>query len=73
MKLKFAILFFGVLAIASGCARKCPPCPTCGGYASSGTGLYAGSAANASAPVAASKPVATGSYAADSSARYVKK
>ncbi len=28
MKVHFGILLIGALVLASGCARKCPPCPT---------------------------------------------
>lgn len=28
MKVHFGILLIGALVLVSGCARKCPPCPT---------------------------------------------
>ena len=75
MKFKLAVLFLGILAIASGCASKCPPCPTCGGgYATSGSGLYSGSAPSNSAPVSnnMASNSAPSSYGANSG-RYVSK
>ncbi|HCM41840.1 MAG TPA: hypothetical protein PLY88_00745 [Candidatus Omnitrophota bacterium] len=39
MKIHFGILLIGALVLVSGCARKCPPCPT-SAPVSYGSGSY---------------------------------
>ena len=73
MKIKLSILFISALVLASGCARKCPPCPM-------NTGSYGAAPSYDAAPVQASNasysaPAADTSsqYSANSNARYVSK
>ncbi len=76
MKLKLSVLFIGALILASGCARKCPPCPSCG----LGAGSYGTSSSYTSAPMQSSAPSysapaadTTSKYSSNSNARYVSK
>lgn len=73
MKLKLSVLFIGALILASGCAKKCPPCPSCALGSSYGqTSSYAPAAtgtASYSAPVDSS----ASNYSAAPTARYVSK
>jgi hypothetical protein len=78
MKLKLGILFIGALILASGCARKCPPCPSCG----LGAGSYGTSSSYTSAPVQSSAPsysapvdntTTPSQYSSSAKARYVSK
>lgn len=61
MKAQLGILLIGGLVLVSGCARKCPPCPT-SAPVSYGSASY-NSAPMAAAPVSYSAPVSTQSSA----------
>ena len=75
MKVKLGILFISALVLASGCARKCPPCPmnnvgSTGSYSSAPMPSSAGSYTS-SAPAAST--TSGSAYGASSTGRYVSK
>lgn len=75
MKVKLGILFISALVLASGCARKCPPCPinntgAAGSYTSSAPMPSSTGSFNGSAPASSTSGSA---YGASSTGRYVSK
>ncbi len=71
MKIKLGILFISALVLASGCARKCPPCPI-------STGTYGASSSYTSTPMQSGSYSApaedtSSKYSSNASARYVSK
>lgn len=67
MKIKLGLLLVSALIIASGCARKCPPCPVPSAIGSSGSYSSMDSSAPASNFNQAASPYE------GSASRYVKK
>lgn len=75
MKIHFGIILVGVLVLASGCARKCPPCPS-SAPVSYGSGTYAPASASFSSPSASysgSTNQAASQYDSSSAYTYAKK
>lgn len=72
MKVKLGILFLGALVLVAGCARKCPPCPSCANAPVYGSSSY--SALPSSPSVGSTSSTgSTSGYGSGSGYQYVKK
>ncbi len=72
MKVHFGILLIGALVLVSGCARKCPPCPT-SAPVSYGSAAYSPASSSPSANYSGAADQAVSQYGTTSGNRYTSK